>query len=84
MIIIHVGIQQLLTKRTSRRFIAGRIVTDAEIKLNFLLSKVRECSLLADTLVGVAYTLVGVAYTLVGVAYTLVGVADTLVGVACH
>jgi len=30
----------LLSRRTSRRFIAARIVADAEIKLNFLLSKV--------------------------------------------
>ena len=34
------GLQQILSKRTSRRFIAGRIVPDAEVKLNFLLSKV--------------------------------------------
>lgn len=35
------GVHQLLSRRTSRRFVAGRIVTDAEIKLNFLLSKVK-------------------------------------------
>ena len=37
---IIIGVTQILTRRTSRRFVAGRIVTDSEIKLNFLLSKV--------------------------------------------
>jgi integrator complex subunit 3 len=35
------GIGQVLSRRTSRRFVAGRIVTDSEIKVNFLLSKVK-------------------------------------------
>ena len=33
---------QIFSKRTSRRFVAGRIVTDSEIKMNFLLSKVNQ------------------------------------------
>ena len=36
-----VGVAQFLSRRTSRRFIAGRILVDVEIKLNFLLSKVK-------------------------------------------
>ena len=36
-----VGVAQMLSRRTSRRFIAGRILVDIEIKLNFLLSKVK-------------------------------------------
>ena len=36
-----VGVAQMLSRRTSRRFIAGRILVDVEIKLNFLLSKVK-------------------------------------------
>ena len=36
-----VGTSQLLSRRTSRRFIAGRILVDVEIKLNFLLAKVK-------------------------------------------
>ena len=36
-----VGVAQLLSRRTSRRFIAGRILVDVEIKLNFLLAKVK-------------------------------------------
>ncbi|XP_064401975.1 integrator complex subunit 3-like isoform X2 [Halichondria panicea] len=35
------GLKVLLSRRTSRRFVAGRILVDAEIKLNFLLSKVK-------------------------------------------
>ncbi|XP_003382726.1 PREDICTED: integrator complex subunit 3-like [Amphimedon queenslandica] len=35
------GVGQIFSKRTSRRFVAGRIVTDSEIKMNFLLSKVK-------------------------------------------
>ncbi len=34
------GVKVLLSRRTSRRFVAGRILADIEIKLNFLLSKV--------------------------------------------
>ena len=37
----YVGVSQILSRRTSRRFVAGRIVTDSEIKMNFLLSKVK-------------------------------------------
>ena len=35
------SIAQILSRRTSRRFIAGRILVDVEIKLNFLLAKVK-------------------------------------------
>ena len=35
------GVAQILSRRTSRRFIAGRILVDVEIKLNFLLAKVK-------------------------------------------
>eukprot|EP00731_Ephydatia_muelleri_P012110 Em0006g1004a len=35
------GVSLLATKRTSRRFISGRITPELEIKLNFLLSKVK-------------------------------------------
>ena len=36
-----VGMAQMLSRRTSRHFIAGRILVDVAIKLNFLLSKVK-------------------------------------------
>ena len=36
-----VGVAQMLSRRTSRHFIAGRILVDIEIKLNFLLSKLK-------------------------------------------
>ncbi|CAI8028680.1 Integrator complex subunit 3 [Geodia barretti] len=34
-------VHQVLSRRTSRRFIAGRVLPEVEIKLNFLLSKVK-------------------------------------------
>ena len=37
---VHVGLEELLNIRTSRRFIAGRLTSDMETKLNFLTSKV--------------------------------------------
>ena len=33
-------VYQLLGRRTSRRFVAGRVLPEVEIKINFLLSKV--------------------------------------------
>lgn len=35
------GLEELLNIRTSRRFIAGRLTSDMETKLNFLTSKVK-------------------------------------------
>ena len=39
---ILAGISHLLSRRTSRRFIGGRILVEVEIKLTFLLSKVHK------------------------------------------
>jgi len=38
--VICLGLEELLNIRTSRRFIAGRLTSDMETKLNFLTSKV--------------------------------------------
>ena len=37
---MYIGLEELLNIRTSRRFIAGRLTSDMETKLNFLTSKV--------------------------------------------
>ena len=38
---MYTGLEELLNIRTSRRFIAGRLTSDMETKLNFLTSKVK-------------------------------------------
>lgn len=41
MCVAVLGLEELLNIRTSRRFIAGRLTSDMETKLNFLTSKVK-------------------------------------------